>query len=70
MLHQFVFALAAVLAALDLALKHLCVGLMHLHMTAKVRLTPNTGVAFWAHHARLDLSCGVGYVKCLSNSMG
>ena len=70
MLHQLVFALAAVLAALDLALEHLCVGLMLLHMTAKVRLSPNMGAVFCADYAGLGGSCGVGCVSCLSNSMG
>ena len=60
MLHQLVFALAAVLAALDLAPEHLCIGVMRLHMAAEVRLTPNMGAALYAHHARLGVSCGVG----------
>ena len=70
MLHQLVFALAAVLTASDLAPEHLCIALMLLHMTAKVRLTPNTCAALHADHAGLGGSCGVGYVRCLSNSMG
>ena len=70
MLHHLVFANGGVLAALDLAPEHLCVGLMLLHMTAKVRLTSNMGAAFCADHAGLGGSCGVGYVRFLSNSMG
>ena len=70
MLHHLVFALAAVLAALELAPKHLCVRLMPLHMTAEVRLTLNMRAAFCADHTWLGGSWGVGYVRRLSDSMG
>ena len=69
MLHHLVFALAAVLAALDLAPEHLCIGLMLLHMTAEVRLAPNMRTAFCTDHARLGGCCGSNYVRDLSNSM-
>ena len=70
MLHHLVFALAAVLATLDLAPVHLCIRLMLLHMTAEVRLTLNMRAAFCADHAGQGGCCGVDYVGWLSNSMG
>lgn len=69
MLHHLVFALAAVLTALDLAPVHLCIRLMRLHMTAEIRLTLNMRAAFCADHTGLGGCCGVGYVGCLSNGM-
>lgn len=70
MLHHLVFALAAVLAAWDLAPVHLCIGLMLLHMTAEVRLARNMHAAYCADHAGLGGSCSVGYVRRLSDSTG
>lgn len=70
MLHQLVFALAAVITVLELAPEHLCIGVMDLHMTVKVRWTPNIGGALYAHHATLGVFCGVGFVRCSSHSIG
>ena len=70
MLHQLVFALAAVLTALDLAPKHLCTGLMLLHVTMEVRLASKVTTTLHADWTGLDWTSVVNSIGHLINSMG
>ena len=69
MLHQFVFALAAVLAVLDLALVHWCIGLMLLHMTIEIRLASEVPTTLHADWTGLNWTSVVESVGYLINSM-
>ncbi len=69
MLHQLVFALAAVLAALDLAPVHLCIGLMLLHMTIEIRLASEVSTTLHADWTGLDWTSVVENIGHLINSM-
>ena len=69
MLHQLVFALAAVLTALDLASVHLCIGLMLLHVTIEIRLASEVPTTLRAHWTGLDWTSVVDGIGHLTNSM-
>ena len=69
MLHQLVFALAAVLTALDLAPVHLCIGLMLLHMTIEIRLASEVPTTLHADWTGLDWTSVVESIGHLINSM-
>ena len=69
MLHQLVFALAAVLTALDLAPVHLSIGLMLLHVTIEIRFASKVPTTLRADRTGLDWTSVVESVERLINGM-
>ena len=69
MLHQLILALAAVLTALDLALVHLSIGLMLLHMTIEIRFASKVPTTLRADWTGLNWTSVVESIGHLINSM-